>query len=330
MNAAKAPNSPNLTAVSSPDKAQKAKEGRSPDAIVRFVSAYLDTLPSSAKRTWPEAMQAFGQLIERWRDSDLHPKKCQPELMEAGTEIAFRYDMPVGDLLTALTRRLQAGEKHADLKVASTDDRILEAAYAVFAEKGFYTATVDEIAAAAGVGKGTVYRHFDSKDKLFQEVVRLKLDDLVAQIREAFESAEDVLQGIRRAVLVYLKFFETHKTFYRILIFEQQGYGTGFRTEYIAGILQNAPVIREMVLDAAVNGVTKPLDDFYTIFYGLIGFVDGVIHKWFYNNCEGNLEDELDTIVEVLFYGFVKQPKPRPNGNGHSNGQNNASGQPHP
>lgn len=306
--------SPVLTAISGPDKAQKAREGRSVEAIVRFVSAYLDTLPASARRAWPDAMAAFGQLIDRWRDSEMHPKQSQPELLEAATEIAFRYDMPVGNLLTAVTQRLQAGERQADLKIASTDERILEAAYKIFADKGFYNATVDEIAQMAGVGKGTVYRHFDSKDKLFQEVVKRKLDGLVEGIRLAFEGAEDVLQGIRRAIHAYLKYFEEHKTFYRILIFEQQGYGTEFRTEYIAGILQNAPIIRDMVVQAAVEGKTKPLDDFYTIFYGLIGFVDGVIHKWFYNNCEGKLEDELDTIIEVLFYGFVKTSK-HPNGN---------------
>ena len=47
---------------------------------------------------------------------------------------------------------------------------ILEAAARVFGEKGFHQATVEEIAKEAGVGKGTIYQYFDSKDEIFREL----------------------------------------------------------------------------------------------------------------------------------------------------------------
>ncbi|RME44729.1 MAG: hypothetical protein D6795_17485, partial [Deltaproteobacteria bacterium] len=100
--------------------------------------------------------------------------------------------------------------------------------------------------------------------------------------------------------------------FYRILVYEQQGFGAEFRAGYIDGILQNVPVIRDMVLEASERGRLKPLDDFYTVFYGLVGFLDGVIQKWFRNDCNGTLEDEIDTVIEVLFYGFAKNGRIRP------------------
>lgn len=278
-----------------------------PDAetVARFVSAWLDTTPGDERPSLHDALQAFAELVSRWRDADVDVDRAQAALLEGATEIASRYGLAVGELLSDVSRLVATSGRRNDLKQVATDRRILDAAYDVFADKGFYNATVDEIAQEAGVGKGTVYRHFDSKDNLFQAVVREKLLDLVAQVREGFETADDVLQGIRRAVSAYLRFFEKHNRFYRILVFEQQGFGTEFRTEYIAGILQNVPQIRDMVISAAEEGITKPLDDFYTIFYGIVGFMDGVIHKWFYNNCEGSLEDEIDTIIEVLFYGFV-------------------------
>jgi AcrR family transcriptional regulator len=45
-------------------------------------------------------------------------------------------------------------------------EQILEAAQAVFAEKGFHRATIKDIASAAGVADGTVYNHFENKDAL--------------------------------------------------------------------------------------------------------------------------------------------------------------------
>ncbi len=61
-------------------------------------------------------------------------------------------------------------------------DRVLKAARVVFAESGF-AAPLDEIASRAGVGPGTVYRHFPTKEALFQAVVTARVADLVAHAR---------------------------------------------------------------------------------------------------------------------------------------------------
>ena len=53
----------------------------------------------------------------------------------------------------------------------ATRDRILEAATRIFVENGFNGASVDEIAARSGVSKPTVYSHFDSKEKLFVDIL---------------------------------------------------------------------------------------------------------------------------------------------------------------
>ncbi|MDG6109286.1 helix-turn-helix transcriptional regulator [Dactylosporangium aurantiacum] len=66
-------------------------------------------------------------------------------------------------------------------------DRILAAARDAFAGSGFGV-PLDEIAARAGVGPGTVYRHFPTKESLFQAVVTARVTDLVA---EAHRRAED-------------------------------------------------------------------------------------------------------------------------------------------
>src|SRR5574337_1840300 len=49
---------------------------------------------------------------------------------------------------------------------------ILDAALEVFAERGFHGTTIPEIAAAAGVGAGTLYRYFEHKEALVNEVYR--------------------------------------------------------------------------------------------------------------------------------------------------------------
>jgi AcrR family transcriptional regulator len=67
-------------------------------------------------------------------------------------------------------------------------ERVLRAAREVFAESGF-AAPLDEIAARAGVGAGTVYRHFPSKEALFEAVATARVADLVADAHR--RAAED-------------------------------------------------------------------------------------------------------------------------------------------
>jgi AcrR family transcriptional regulator len=62
-------------------------------------------------------------------------------------------------------------------------DRVLAAAREAFAEHGF-SVPLDEIATRAGVGPGTVYRHFPTKEALFEAVSLARVQDLVADARE--------------------------------------------------------------------------------------------------------------------------------------------------
>ncbi len=48
---------------------------------------------------------------------------------------------------------------------------ILDAAYQVFAEKGYGQATIDDIIRACGVSKGALYHHFNSKEELFKALL---------------------------------------------------------------------------------------------------------------------------------------------------------------
>jgi AcrR family transcriptional regulator len=54
---------------------------------------------------------------------------------------------------------------------AKTRSVILEAAYRLFRQKGFARVNVDEVAAAARITKRALYNHFESKDKLLEEVL---------------------------------------------------------------------------------------------------------------------------------------------------------------
>jgi AcrR family transcriptional regulator len=70
------------------------------------------------------------------------------------------------------------------------DDRpgeIVAAAVEVFGEKGFAAAKLDEIARRAGVSKGALYLYFETKEEIFQAVVKMVVGPNIALIRQRIE-----------------------------------------------------------------------------------------------------------------------------------------------
>src|SRR5215203_59094 len=59
---------------------------------------------------------------------------------------------------------------------------ILDIAQDVFADKGYYDASIDEIAARAGIAKGTVYLHFSSKEDLLVALVEQQINEFLARV----------------------------------------------------------------------------------------------------------------------------------------------------
>lgn len=82
---------------------------------------------------------------------------------------------------------------------------VLDAAAALFVERGYAATTLREIAAAAGIKAGSIYHHFDSKEQLFAAV----LDDGIAVMIDAFHDAEaeQALDGseVSRQLLAHVR-----------------------------------------------------------------------------------------------------------------------------
>src|SRR5438067_7404609 len=95
--------------------------------------------------------------------------------------------------------------------------KILDAAREEFGQRGFSETSIVGITQRAGVALGTFYTYFDSKEALFQALVR----DMSAQVRDnvgpAFNQATDGLDGERRALEAFLKFVRDHRDIYRII-----------------------------------------------------------------------------------------------------------------
>jgi AcrR family transcriptional regulator len=74
--------------------------------------------------------------------------------------------------------------------------QILDAALAVFAERGLAAARLDDIAKRAGLSKGTIYLYFPNKEELFREVIRQSIIASIEKGETRFHELGDPLQAL--------------------------------------------------------------------------------------------------------------------------------------
>ncbi|HMG25606.1 MAG TPA: TetR/AcrR family transcriptional regulator [Acidimicrobiia bacterium] len=84
--------------------------------------------------------------------------------------------------------------------VSERREEILALAAKIFADKGYASTTVREIADAAGILSGSLYHHFDSKESMLDEIMHGFLDRTVTQYRATVAEGGDPLEMLRALV----------------------------------------------------------------------------------------------------------------------------------
>lgn len=101
---------------------------------------------------------------------------------------------------------------------------VLEAAEAVFAEKGYHEAAVQEIAERAEFSVGSIYNMFQSKSGIYAELIETRVAEFERDVAERLARCEDVREKVREAIAAKMDFFKQHQPFF--LIFSPvRGYG---------------------------------------------------------------------------------------------------------
>ena len=91
----------------------------------------------------------------------------------------------------------QRPNKH-QLRTAETRAKLLAAASQLFTEQGFENTQLEQVAARAGYTRGAIYAHYASKEELFLELLRERIDGPFAQLRVALESEPSTAKRLEK------------------------------------------------------------------------------------------------------------------------------------
>jgi len=161
-----------------------------------------------------------------------------------------------------------AGQSAAILRKPRSDavrnrERVLEAAKAVFSAGGS-DASLEAVAKRAGVGIGTLYRHFPTREALFEAVYRREVDQL-SELAEQLKSTAAPVDALRRWLKSNVELVATKKGMIAALALAVQtsselyAYSFDRLTKAVAGLLDRAVAAGEIRADVSAEDLLRAL-----------------------------------------------------------------------
>jgi AcrR family transcriptional regulator len=189
---------------------------------------------------------------------------------------------------------------------------ILAAARKVFAEHGFAEATIDMIAAGAGVAKGTLYLYYSSKDEIFWAALSSRFREMMERTKREMEAASGARAKIRAALRVRFDFLRSDEQFLRMYLteFGHMCVLTRHPSQRMRELYaESAGYLAEVLAAGVKAGELRPLDTLETAM-ALMELTKAVFAMRFAGIAGQNPEFDGERFVFELFWsGVAAQPE---------------------
>jgi AcrR family transcriptional regulator len=184
-------------------------------------------------------------------------------------------------------------------------DLIMEAAIQVLSRKGYHSTKMEEIAAAAGIGKGTIYEYFPSKLQLLQEILERSFRMYDNSTKTDISNSLSIEQKIRMLVEGHIRFCQEKKDLTRILFLDTEIIDDELRDWAWQKRKLKEEHMQSLLTAAIDNGEIRDLDPkmLTIIISGIFGsfWVPVVIEGW-----EIDVSAAANLITDILMRGIQK------------------------
>jgi AcrR family transcriptional regulator len=154
-------------------------------------------------------------------------------------------------------------------------ERILHSATELFAEMEFEFVLIDEVAAHAGVGKGSVYRQFKSKEELYAAVVINGFSELQSEIRAALAGCTSAPEQLATIIRHALLFFRSRRQFFALLR-DPKALPASTERQYRAQRDDLSRLIAGVLDEGARRGAIRPDLDTRIAAESMLGMIRGI------------------------------------------------------
>jgi AcrR family transcriptional regulator len=189
-------------------------------------------------------------------------------------------------------------------------EEILHAAMKVFAEKGVKRARMADIAQRAGIGKGTIYEYFRSREEIFMEGFNLLLRDMKDGLQSVLEvpaDPETKLKSVMKIFFSSLAQLSAEMTgilidFWHEGIHSEAAKGGGIiDLKQVYDDIRNA--VRQVVADGIMAGQFREVDP-TMVASVIMAIVDGLLLQWILDKKAFDLDSVVEGSMGIVLKGI--------------------------
>jgi AcrR family transcriptional regulator len=199
------------------------------------------------------------------------------------------------------------GRTRKDVLQEFRRSELLTAARAIFAKKGFHDATIEEIADAAEVAKGTVYLYYKSKKALYLEALRFGIESMNQELKAVAAGPGGAEEKLRALTATKIAFFEDNRDFFKIYYSE-----LGKIPSHPAGLTlvrdlyyAQAKIFEELLREGVRRREIRKLNIEKTAF-AIADLTREVTTQRFLGSSKTNVKDDIDFVVDFIWKGIAR------------------------
>lgn len=186
--------------------------------------------------------------------------------------------------------------KHGRVPRPVRERQLVELAEALFAERGYAGASMDELARRAGITKPVVYELFGSKEGLFGACVDRSIEHLATEIAAAVRAEGDAEARLRAGGLAFIRFAAGNRVAWDLM-----SMGGSFEEKARAVRSSQAELIRELMAEMCRDDVDER--ELEVAAHAVNAAYEGVAH-WMWEHPDVPIEQIADWIADMLIPGL--------------------------
>ena len=183
---------------------------------------------------------------------------------------------------------------------------ILEAAIRVFADRGFNSARVSDVAKEAGVADGTIYLYFKTKEEILLSIFEQSMDTLRDGLVARLDGVSDPMERVRVFARFHFEQVRTNPQVAEVLQVElrlSKKFIKDYRPEKLWSYLG---IFRQIIQEAQAAGLVRPTVDPFVMMWAFFGALDEIAMQWALarNKDKFNLEAAAEEVANVFSRGM--------------------------
>jgi TetR/AcrR family transcriptional regulator len=221
--------------------------------------------------------------------------------------------MSISKFISSQTATLSAKRER---RKEARPGELLDAALDLFVEKGFASTRAEEVAARAGVSKGTLFLYFQSKEELFKAVVRENISGRFREWNEEFETFE----GTAAEMLAYCmtvwweRVGAGRASGITKLMMSEAGNFPEITAFYQQEVVQPGQALIRRIMQRGIDrGEFRPMDLDYAIYSVIAPMIFLILAKHSSGTCadanlSGNADKYIAAQVDIILHGLCATP----------------------